>query len=218
MVSQPPRSPFAPLAVWLLPQLAVIILMAAQVPLLVAKSMPDPPELLALRTMLVLQIASSALLFPFLLRDFRATAMVILSMVPMTFLAAFLAGEVAKWKMAYAVGYVAIWLVGLALWRPILRSARAQAVGITTAMLVAFGGIVFWYLQAEYGGGTEPFDLQRVQGWSPIFGAFTAARFQRLRPAGWSLVAIVPLTAAITALIRLLLQKKRPQAIEMPQI
>jgi hypothetical protein len=195
-----------------LPQVAVLLLMAAQVPLMATKSMPDPAELMTLRLMFIVQMSTAALLFPFLFRDARSATLVILSAIPMTLLAAFLAGAVAKWKMVYSIGYSVEWLLGLALWRTVLRSNRSQALGIAAALLVLFAGVIFWYLRAEYRVQSDSFDLDEVEGWSPIFGAFTAALYGRLRLWGWLLAAGWPTLAALVAFISWRL--RRPQLPE----
>src|SRR5688500_20375656 len=71
---------------WLLIQLAVLGLSALQAPLWYRA--PDLPERAAAQQMLAAQVVASALLFPWLLRDARAAACVILTSAPFALLAA----------------------------------------------------------------------------------------------------------------------------------
>ena len=165
------HSTFAPLLTWVLLQLVAFGLSAARIPFY-GKSFPQPAELLASNVMLVVQIGASAMLFPFLLRDIWATSIVIATSWPFTIVAGVFTGRMDPWlPTVEAAGYVTLWLLGLAAWRSILRSPRAQAGGIAMATLAAFGGPLAWYLRAEFGNssGGSP-DL-----WGPIFGAMAVA-------------------------------------------
>ena len=164
------HSTFAPLFIWLLIQLIALGVSTARIPFY-AKGFPQPAELLASNVMLIVQIGASAMLFLFLLRDLWAAGIVIAASWPFTIVGGFLTGLMDPWLPIEAAGYVTLWLLGLAVWRSILRSPRAQAGGIAVAMLAAFGGPLAWYLRAEFGNsnGGSP-DL-----WGPIFGALAVA-------------------------------------------
>ena len=170
------RSPFWPAFMWALIQGGALALVAARVPFFAIKSFPQPAEVLGLHVMLVAQIVGSALLFPFLLRDARSGTMVVAMTPPFTVLGTFLTGLI-DWRQQTAVAsFVGVWLLGLALWRAALPSARAKAVGVAVATLVALAGPIAWYLRAEY----APPALGTPQGprlalWGPIFAAFELA-------------------------------------------
>jgi hypothetical protein len=182
------RSPFWPLLVWLLPQLAVLMLMAGQVPIVAPKAMPRPAELWAARMMITVQIVSAALLFPFLLRDVRAAALVGAAAIPMGLLAAFLAGTAPRRQMVAPILYLEMWLATLFLWRIALRTPRSQGAGIATALFVALGAIVYYYVRLEYGPSPEPLLLKSIEGWSPVFGAIAAGDYLSLTLSGWLLL------------------------------
>lgn len=182
------RSPFWPLLVWLLPQLAVLMLMAGQVPIVAPKAMPRPAELWAARMMITVQVVSAALLFPFLVRDLRATILIGAVAIPMGLLANFLAGTAPRRQIVAPIAYLEIWLATLFLWRVALRSRRSQGIGVAAAMLVALGAVVYYYVRLEYGPSPEPLLLKGVEGWSPVFGAVAAGEYLSLTLSGWLLV------------------------------
>ena len=142
----PDLSPAAPLFVWLVLQLIALSLAGFRVPL--SARFPPPGEQFAIHIMLVTQITASALLFPFLLRDVKTSAMVILSIAPFVQLSAFLS-SVPMTRAALAAAYVATWLVTLAMWRVILVSRSSQFIGAASATALALGGAVIWYVAAD---------------------------------------------------------------------
>ena len=157
-----PHSPAAPLFVWLVLQMAVLVLAAQRVPL--SARFPLEAEKLAVHEMLVVQIAPSAMLFPWLLRDRITTLLVALSAILFVHLAAHLAG-VPHTRAAVAAAYVAGWLIGLALWRPVLEHGRARMIGVAIATSLSIGGAVLAYLRAETSPTTTP------HSFGPILGA-----------------------------------------------
>ena len=194
----PLRSPFGPLGLWLMVQLLALGVSAAHIPFF-AKSFPQPAELLASGVMLVIQIGAAALLFPYLLRDRRAAAMVVAASWPFTVLAAFLTGQAEHRILWGMTAYVTSWLVALAIWRSALRSGRAQSVGVAIATLVAFGGPLLWYLRAEYGVQPSAFNWMELSNWGPIMGALSIARTDHLVRDPW-IFAGGNLVAALVAL------------------
>ena len=98
--------------------------------------------------MLVVQFAASAMLFPFLLRDARHCLAVMLTALPMLQLAAVLSGTSTA-RLVGAWTCVALWLTALTLWRPLLTDRR-RGFAIAMTNLLAAGGLVFWYLAAEF--------------------------------------------------------------------
>ena len=87
------RSPFAPVFLWLVIQLIALAIPIARVPFFATKHFPHTPETLASGVMLVFQIGSSALLFPFLLRDAKTATMAVAASWPFTVLAGFLTAQ-----------------------------------------------------------------------------------------------------------------------------
>jgi hypothetical protein len=171
--------------VWLLVQGAALGVSAARVPFFAIKSFPDPGERLALGVMLVAQIAGAAMLFPYLMRDARAAAMVIASSWPFTILAAFLTGRTDSRPIAAAVVFVTAWLLGLALWRGVLRSDRATAVGVCVAMLLALGAPLLWYLRAEFVLQSDAINWGTAAWWGPTFGALAVSQHDYLLRPAW---------------------------------
>jgi hypothetical protein len=182
------RSPFWPAFVWALIQGGALALVAARVPFFATKSFPQPPEVLGLHVMLIAQIVGSAMLFPFLLRDLRSSAMVIAMAPPFAVLGTFLTGLI-EWRQQTAVAsFVGVWLLGLALWRPALRSDRAKAVGVTLGMLAAVGGPLAWYLRAEYALQPSPLGAAEwpwLAMWGPIFASIGVAMRDPLLRQAW---------------------------------
>jgi hypothetical protein len=198
------RSPFWPAFTWALIQGAALALVAARVPFFAVKSFPQPPEVLGLHVMLVAQIVGSALLFPFLMRDVRSSAMVIAMAPPFTVLGTFLTGLI-EWPQQTAVAsFAAVWLLGLAFWRAALPGARAKAVGVAAAMLVAVGGSVAWYLQAEY-ATQQPLpgvsEWPRLAMWGPIFASIGVAMRDPLLRNAWYLAGGHLVLAAVACTV-----------------
>jgi hypothetical protein len=163
--------------------------------------------------MLVVQIGAAALLFPYLLRDCRAAAMVIAASWVFSILAAFLTGQAEHRILWATAAYVTAWLVGLAIWRSALRSARAQAAGVAIATLLAFGGPLLWYLRAEYGVQSSAMNWTQVSNWGPIMGALSIARTGHLVRDPWILAAGNVVAALVALGIRWMMRRStRPRA------
>jgi hypothetical protein len=149
-----------------------------------AATFPRPAETLALGLMLVMQLVTSATLFPFLLRDPRAAGLVIATSWPFTFIAGFLAGQLNPFVLCPIAAFITAWLLGLALWSNVLRSPRAQATGVCAALFIAAGTPLLWYLRAEYVAQPAAADWTRAAEWSPFFSLLALAmRDPQLRPA-----------------------------------
>lgn len=142
----PDRSPAAPLFLWLVIQLLALSLGTLRVPL--SARFPPPGEQFAIHIMLVTQIVTSALLFPFLMRDAKTSAMVILTIAPFVQLASYLS-MVSLPRAALAMAYVATWLATLALWRPLFHEQSTKLLGVSSAVAISLGGAVVWYVRAE---------------------------------------------------------------------
>lgn len=153
-IHAPHRTLFPPLIVWLLLQMLALGLSAARIPFFATKSFPQPAEILAVPLMWTIQIGTSALLFPFLLRDPRAAGLVIAAAWPFTIIAGILTGLPMSLMTVASILFITVWIWGLALWSHLLRSRRAQAVGVCVAVLLAFGGPFLTYVKLEYGNSS----------------------------------------------------------------
>ena len=161
------KSPAAPLFLWLVLQLIALSLAVFRIPL--TARFPLPGEQFALHVMLITQIVAPALLFPFLLRDVKTSAMVILSILPFVQLSSYLS-SIPITRVALAALYVAVWLLTLAIWRVILDARRTEMAGVAFATSLSLGGAVIWYVYAE---AREPgaIDWSHDGLFGPILGA-----------------------------------------------
>jgi hypothetical protein len=185
-----------PVLLWLLIQLAALSLATLRIPL--AAKYPQPGELLATHVMLAAQVAASALVFPYLMRDWRTAAAVIAAAWPFAASASVLS---ALPPGAAALGelYVTLWLVALALWSAVLRGPRSRAYGVAIAAALSIGGAALWYLSLEFNpaGGAAQGNGARLLAVSPII-----AVLRQLAPKSpqWA-PFLVPAALAATALI-----------------
>jgi hypothetical protein len=204
-----PQSPLFPVLVWVGLQLIALGLSAAHVPFYAMKSFPRPAEVLASGVMLTIQITASAMLFPFLMRDRRTAGLIIVASWPFTLCSLLLTGYYEPRSSAQVMGYVTVWLMALSLWTSILRSSRAQPVGIAVAMLATAGGAVLCYVQAEY--GAERFGVDPGY-WGPLMGSFAVVK--DLQPV-WShwigVGALFCLAAGIKGVARMWVFSPGPQ-------
>jgi hypothetical protein len=190
------RSPFPPLLTWVAVLAAALALSATRVPYFASSAtFPRPAETLGLGLMLIVQIAASAMLFPFLLRDARVAGLVIAASWPFTFISGFLAGQLDPYVLTPIAAFITAWLIGLTLWSNMLRSPRAQATGVCAALFVAVGTLLLWYLRAEY---VPQGPATGAAAWSPFFSALALAQHApQLRPA--SIFAAAHLSVAMLA-------------------
>ena len=187
----PSHSPAAPLLVWLVIQMAVLVLAAQRVPL--SARWPHESERLAVHEMLVAQIAVSALLFPWLLRDRITTILVAASGILFLYLAAFLAG-VDHVRVTLVAGQVVGWIVGLAMWRPLLAQWRATMIGVGMATCVSLGSALLVYLRAD--AAKEPASWTVHLG--PIMSAL--AQLHSASLASWAFVIVLLITSILALL------------------
>jgi hypothetical protein len=205
----PRQSPVGPLFVWVFLQLSALAISIARIPFFATKSFPNTPETIALAVMLVFQIGGSALLFPFLLRDARAAAMVIAASWPFTVLAGFLAAQSDHRKIIAAAIYVSVWLIGLALWSQALRTHRGKGIGVAVAILVALGGPLAWFLTAEY-GVTGNAGWGAVSGWGPILAAMAVTERDPMHRQSWVLLVAHLAAAVVGWTISLQILRRKP--------
>ena len=183
------------IAVWLLIQLTTLGLGAARVPLWYGA--PDPAERVAAAQMLAVQLITSALLFPWLMRNLATSACVILVSAPFAQLAGMLA-QTEPSRLARAWAYAAIWMSALAAWAGALRSSRERLAGVAVAVVLTIGVPVLRYLRFEFSpsvpAGVDP--LRHVDA-----VALAMSQLQRDAVAGraWALPLAVLVVGVIFA-------------------
>jgi len=138
----------APLLVWSIVQLIALLASAARVRLWA--TFPASGESLALIELLTIQLIASSLVFPFLCRTRGSTLAISLTSLPAFAFAGFLSQ--ANWTAVLACfAFLALWLIGLAGWREVVRTEPAQLIAISIASIFAIGGAVVGYLMREAG-------------------------------------------------------------------
>ena len=191
---------------WLLIQLAVLGLSALQAPLWYRA--PDLPERAAAQQMLAAQVVASALLFPWLLRDARTAACVILTSAPFALLAAMMSeAPAARAWVAWSV--VGAWMVALAVWSYVLRGMGWKMIGVGFASAIAVGWPVLRYLRWEFHHFTPPTAAEAclIDPATAAVRGLQAASLDLLR---WS-VPLVALLAAV--LVRLISRAYRSRQV-----
>ena len=136
-----------PLLLWLSCQLIAVALTAGRFPLW-AKH-PPTGESLALQALLIIQLTSSALLFPILVHTIQGTAATIASGWPFALASAALSSTPTA-HVYLAESYVSLWLIALYLWRVAFRSTRAIATVHATAICFVLSGPIYRYLLMDF--------------------------------------------------------------------
>jgi hypothetical protein len=154
--------------VWIAIQIAALAASAFRVRL--APEMDGATEHAALAVMLVTQVGASSLLSATLLRDFRSTSIAIATAWPVALLAAVLA-DVGLRQFFVAETYVTVWLAGLFFWNSALPRYKAQISAAAT--LFSFGGVLLWYLHAEFTTESTGIDWNRDGRWGSIMGGLS---------------------------------------------
>jgi hypothetical protein len=202
------RSSTFPLLLWLVLQLAAASLAAGRVPL--AAKYPLDGERLAAHVLLSAQCIAGALLFPFLLRDWRTAAQVIASAAPFQVAAGLLSG--AEWEaLMAAIAVVDAWLVTIAIWSSCLPTPRSRMIGVAAASLLTLGGGLLGYLRMEFSASESiPTALHTAL---PLASTFTALDGQRPW-GGWLLISLFSAAglAVFFARARRTLSMERPSA------
>jgi len=204
----PTTGPFTgPVLLWLLVQLAALSVAALRFPL--AAKYPQPAELLATHVMLATQVAAGALLFPYILGDWRTAAGVIAAAWPFAATASVLSATPLT-TTAAAEAYVSIWLLGLALWRAVLPGTKSKSYGVAVTTTLTVGGALLRYLARE-------FDLTSsapVGGNGDLFAAAPLLATLRLltpQPSGVDSY-LIPTALAASGLLALLARRIRGRA------
>jgi len=191
-----------PVLLWLVIQLAALLLGALRIPL--AAKYPQPAERLATHVMLATQVAASALLFPWLMRDWRTAAAVVATAWPFAAAASALSA-VSLESTAAGEGYVTLWLAGLALWSRLLRGPRSQSFGVALAASVSIGAAVTWYLALEFGQSVGPGEPVGGSGGAVLAAFPMVAALRQLAPRGrdWRdpLLLLALIAVAVVALL-----------------
>jgi hypothetical protein len=197
-LSEPNRSPAAPLFCWLVIQLVALSLAVFRVPL--SARFPLPGEQFAIHIMLTVQIVASAMLFPFLLRDAATSAMVILTIVPFVQLAGYLSSTPVS-RVALAALYVATWLATLLGWRVFFRSRPAVMFAVALAVAWSLGMAIVWYVLAE-SRAQAGMDWQTDARFGPILGAIAQVEAPNVLAEPWmgALILLVICTSSSSAL------------------
>jgi hypothetical protein len=174
-------------------QLIALLLASSGWPL--AAKYPQPPESQAVRVMLAVQLAGSAMLFPYLLRGWRAAFITIAAAWPMLLLASLLA-VVAPRDVIPAASYVSAWVLTLAVWRLALPSRSAQMIGCALASLYILGGSFSEYLHSEFGtagstGGVAVLHRLTLVLRSPLYEFLASGDRAHVSAAPWIALAVM---------------------------
>jgi hypothetical protein len=197
-----------PLLLWLLVQLAALLLASLRIAL--AAKYPQPAEALATHMMLAAQVAAASLLFPYLMRDWTTATAVIATAWPFAATASVLSA-VPLAATAAGEAYVTVWLVTLALWSAALRTPRSKLYGLAVAAILSIGGAALWYLAREFNPGADVAvggSGDRLLAASPLVAALRNLSPQRPR---WT-ENLIPTALAAAALFLLLAQRRRSRA------
>jgi hypothetical protein len=126
--------------------------------------------------MLVAQVATSSLLFPWLLSPRRAAISTVLVALAFVGGAGWLGGAGIPKTVEAGLG-VAIWLVALAIWSDVSKERTARLLGVASAICLTIGSAIFAYLWVEFREGTLP--PCRVTVWSVVGCVLTGALVAR---------------------------------------
>jgi hypothetical protein len=197
--AHPKRDPAVitgPLLLWLAVQLFALGLSAFRVPL--AAKWPRPQELLATHVLLAAQVSAAALLFPWLMRSWRAAIVVAASAWTFLLIAAVLSATPLD-RVAIAGLYVTTWLVTLAVWREALPRTRSQLFGVAVAAFVAIGSALVCYLRLEY---TTTADADTPAAFGPITAAIASLRQESPQGSLWIASSILAASGAVVLLVQ----------------
>ena len=195
----PAHPPTGPLILWLLIQLAALSLAALRIPL--AAKYPRPEEMYATHVLLAAQVAASALLFPYLLRDAQASIAMIAAAWPFAAAAAGLSG-LSLSRAAAGEAFVCTWLLALALWRGALQSERARLGAVAVAAMVSLGWAALGYLAIEFNPDMSAVGESggQVSRFGPIGGALRQLSPNNAPLGDWLLLAAAATAGAAAAL------------------
>jgi hypothetical protein len=139
------------MVLWLAVQIAALAVAAFHIPLWAQA--PANGELQALKLLGVVQIGVSSLVFPFLMRNWRQSAMVLAATWPFIALAGLLSAEDIR-TIGYLAAFVMTWLVVLIVLRTALRTTTQKMIAVAAVSLWSLGGLLIWYFREEFGSET----------------------------------------------------------------
>ena len=179
------------LLIWLGLQLLVLLLPVMQVPL--SDEFMRPVEKLAVEEMVVAQIALSALLFSFLMRDFAAAIVMAATSWPFLFLAGLLSSTPA-YRVLEGGAFISIWLIALGVLR--IDSPRWNSWTTAVTSTIAIGGGIAAYLREEFASGTANGLI-----FGPIVGALDVLHGSEDRWRAWVFLPIFLMAAGAVRII-----------------
>ncbi len=203
-----PLRHFLPVTVWLCIQLLALTAGATQIQL--SDQFPRPAEQLALDVMLAVQLGTSAMLFPLLLRNLTSTLLVIASTWPFIQIAGILAA-VPSPSILLAGCYVSVWLVFLALARSLPRSEKSMMFVVMVMTAVSIGGALMWYLKAEFSPDASQVPSSSSRFMGPIVDAIGIAHGQTNAMRIWG-----PMIVAFMHILPLALYRRLRKPVPMP--
>jgi hypothetical protein len=189
LIAASARSPAAPLFLWLVIQLLALSLGVFRVPL---AARIVHPEQFAIHVMLITQVIATAMLFPLILRDATTAAMAILAIAPFVQLTSYVS-DIPLTRAAIAGAYVAVWMLALAMCKPLLRTRRSEMLGIACTAALSIGGVIVWYVRAEETRSGQ-IDWTNDALFGPILGVIAqlhAPTSAALTAWGWPVVILV---------------------------
>jgi hypothetical protein len=180
----PPPSPPAPsptvrLAVWLGLQLLVLLIPITQTPL--SDKFPRPAERQALDELLIAQVILAAAFSPFLFRSWTATLVLVAATWPLQQLAGMLSAYPPS-RVLEGSAYATLWILVVAGWQWVAGGEKGKNVVAAAASLLAVGGAILAYLDAEFAPGSGDFPgLDAYRHWGPAVGTLSTLH----ESAGW---------------------------------
>jgi hypothetical protein len=202
----PPHQPAirpltGPLLLWLLIQVAALLLAAARVPL--AAQYPAPAEMLAAHVVAVVQVTAAAVLAPYLLRDVAAFAAAVATVWPFLVLAGALSAT-SSTTLAVAAAYVTAWLVALSA-ANLALPAPSRHWTVAAATVLTTGAAALGYLNAEFGGAADHAWVRML----PPLAVLHQLDSGTTRWTDW----VLPAAIATAAAARLMLRRRHAEVI-----
>jgi hypothetical protein len=131
---------------------------------------PSTVEQSALVVMLALQIATSSMLFPYLLSSVRLAILSLVTAWPLGQLAAYLS-DTTLGALVCGESYVCVWLAALFLWTRTLRNDASRRLAAAIATLFCLGGPVLFYLRMDFGNEPQFIPDHGIAAFGPVMGA-----------------------------------------------
>jgi hypothetical protein len=158
----------AAFAVWLILQLIALGNCTYRVRLWARA--PAAVEQSALVVMLAVQIATSSMLFPYLLSSGRLAILSLVTAWPLGQLAACLS-DASFGALLCGEAYVCVWLAALFLLTRTLRNDASRRLAVAIATLFCLGGPVLFYLRMDFGNDPQFTPQHGIALFGPVMGA-----------------------------------------------